>query len=339
MSNGGITEHALAAVVGPHLDGEVNIHGLERLTGGASRETWAFSATGPDGTTRRLILRREPPGTPAFAPVHVPEFDILLAATAAGVPVPHPLFALSEDDGLGGGYVMDHVEGETLGKRVVHEQIYAEARPRLAHQCGVALAHIHSIDLDRFGLRERLPGRGQTALDQLRELEAILDALEVARPILEVGLAWLRDHVPDDAPQRLVHGDFRVGNLIVGPGGLRAVLDWELAHLGNPAEDLGWLCVRAWRFGGAGRVGGCGDVHDLLRGYREGGGNDIPMSDLHFWEVFGTLRWGIICAVQAAQHLSGARRSVELAAIGRRICEVEYDLMGLLEEPLSVGPR
>jgi hypothetical protein len=129
----------------------------------------------------------------------------------------------------------------------------------------------------------------------------------------------------------LVHGDFRLGNLIVGPEGLRAVLDWELTHLGNPAEDLGWLCVKAWRFGAQQPVAGVGSREDLLAAYREAGGADISVAELRWWEVLGTLRWGVICMTQAWAHLSGAHRSVELAAIGRRVCEQEWDLLLLLD--------
>jgi hypothetical protein len=129
----------------------------------------------------------------------------------------------------------------------------------------------------------------------------------------------------------VVHGDFRLGNVLVGDRGLAAVLDWELAHVGDPAEDLGWLCVRAWRFGGAAPVAGLGEREDLLAGYAAAGGRPIDPGVLRWWEVLGTLRWGAICMLQAQVHLSGGSRSVELAAIGRRTCEAEYDLWLLLE--------
>lgn len=146
----------------------------------------------------------------------------------------------------------------------------------------------------------------------------------------ELGLRWLDAHRPPTRPAALVHGDFRLGNLIVGPDGLRAVLDWELVHLGDPLEDLGWLCTRAWRFGEAPAVGGFGSIEQLLAAYRAGGGGDVDPAALHWWQVYGTLRWGVICIGQAAVHLAGLQRSVELAAIGRRVCENEHDLLLLL---------
>jgi len=123
-----------------------------------------------------------------------------------------------------------------------------------------------------------------------------------------------------------------VGNVIVGPEGLRAVLDWELAHVGHPAEDLGWFCVRAWRFGNDDRpAGGLGSRAELLEAYLAAGGAPVHPHDLRFWEVYGTLRWGIMCLLQASYHLSGATRSIELAAIGRRACEMEWALLDLME--------
>jgi hypothetical protein len=133
----------------------------------------------------------------------------------------------------------------------------------------------------------------------------------------------------------VVHGDLRLGNLIAGPDGLRAVIDWEMVHAGSPAEDLGWLCVKAWRFGAGAPVAGLGTREELLAAYQAAGGAEISLDELRWWEILGTLRWGVICMTQAQAHLSGAHRSVELAAIGRRVCEQEWDLLLLLEPPAA----
>jgi hypothetical protein len=165
------------------------------------------------------------------------------------------------------------------------------------------------------------------------------------RPALELGVRWLEAHRGPSAPGVTVHGDFRNGNLLVGPDGLRAVLDWELAHAGDPAEDIGWLCARAWRFGGPGRVGGFGDLPALLESYATAGGDPIDPHRVTWWEAYAAVKWAVICALQASAHLSGATRSVELAAIGRRVCESEWDLfvvLGLapavLEPTPAAGP-
>ena len=149
-------------------------------------------------------------------------------------------------------------------------------------------------------------------------------------PALELGLRWLDQHRPPTGSEAVVHGDYRNGNFVVGRDGLRAVLDWELAHLGDSVEDLGWLCMRAWRFGEDLPVGGFGTREDLLAGYEAEAGRRVDPDTLRWWEAMGTLKWGVICMLQARAHLDGQSRSVELAAIGRRVCETEHDLFLLL---------
>jgi len=174
-----------------------------------------------------------------------------------------------------------------------------------------------------------------TLIDQFR---GVLDMLGEPHPAFELGLRWLTDHAADlpERPPALVHGDFRNGNFIVGPEGLRAVLDWELAHLGDPIEDLGWFCVKSWRFGNvAQRAGGFGPASELLAVYEDATGHPVEPEHLHFWEVFGTLKWGVICEMQTFSHLNGLVRSVELAALGRRVAEQEWDLLELLDPSLG----
>ena len=153
-------------------------------------------------------------------------------------------------------------------------------------------------------------------------------------------MRWLAAHRPESGPRVTVHGDYRMGNFLVGPDGLRGVLDWELAHAGDPAEDIGWLCAPAWRFGGSGDVGGFGALDDLLAAYADAGGDAMTPARVHWWQVYATVKWATICALQASAHLSGATRSVELAAIGRRVCESEWDLFTLLgtPPPPTAGP-
>jgi len=229
-----------------------------------------------------------------------------------------------EGDGLGAPWIVARrVEGETIARRILRDDDYAEARSELAAQCGTALAAIHRVDPDSVtGLEE---------LDQVRQFRDLVDALGRPHPAFELGFRWLEANRPEPSGRAVVHGDFRNGHLIVGPEGLRAVLDWELAHLGDPLEDLGWLCVRAWRFGGAGPVGGFGEREDLFAAYAAAGGRPVDPEVARWWEVLGTLKWGVMCIIQAATHLTGQSRSVELAAIGRRVCEQEYDLLALID--------
>jgi aminoglycoside phosphotransferase (APT) family kinase protein len=317
---------SLTTYVSARLERPVRVSGLARLPGGASRETWAFDAE-VDGRTLPLVLRRDPPGRIVDRGC-AGELRLLRAAAAAGVPVPAARWSESSPDVLGAAFlVMDRVAGETIPRRIMREPELAGARGLLIGQCAAALARVHGVSLEGLDLL----GEPRTPLQLVDAQRQTLDVLGEAHPAFELALRWLRERAPAGRPPGLVHGDFRIGNVIVGPEGLRAVLDWELAHVGDPAEDLGWFCVRAWRFG-ADRLpaGGLGTREELLDAYVAAGGGPVDAADLRFWEVYGTLRWGVMCVIQAAAHLTGAVRSVELAAIGRRACEMEWALLELI---------
>ncbi|HVF33227.1 MAG TPA: phosphotransferase family protein [Acidimicrobiales bacterium] len=301
----------LEAALTARLGGEVT--GLRRMSGGASRETWSFALDG-----ERLILRRDPVGSTRTGGM-LREAALLRAAAEAGVPVPRLIDASDDPSVVGSAFlVMAHVDGETIPRKILRDPEYAGARPLLARQCGEVLAKLHAIPLDQVpGLEDQ---------DQLVQYRAVLDGVDQPHPAFELAFRWLEANRPGSTRRTVVHGDFRNGNVIVGPAGLRAVLDWELAHTGDPMEDLGWLCVKSWRFGVALPVGGFGTYDELVGGY----GEDVDRDALRWWEILGTLKWGIMCIMQAVTHTSGAVRSVELAAIGRRVCEVELDLLEVL---------
>jgi aminoglycoside phosphotransferase (APT) family kinase protein len=299
----------------------VEVRGLRRLSGGASRETWELELHDTaDGRTEPLILQRVRAGTLGGTFSMEAESQLLAAAAERGVPVAQ-VMAASDDPGVVGSpfFVMTRVAGETIARRILRDDEFSTARAALVAQCARALAAIHRIPTDAAPhLR---------AADPVRQLRDLLDVLGQPHPAFELGLRWLDEHRPPAVEPAVVHGDFRMGNLMIGPDGLRAVLDWELAHLGDPIEDLGWLCVRAWRFGSDLPVAGVGDYDELVDAYAEAAGVAVDPAVVRWWEVLGTLRWGVICVLQASSHLSGASRSVELAAIGRRVCENEYDLL------------
>jgi aminoglycoside phosphotransferase (APT) family kinase protein len=290
------------------------IRELHRLSGGASRETWRFLADG-----RPLIVQRQRAGDERDM---LAEAAVVRAAGAGGVPVPELLDARRRDDGMA-FMILEAIEGQTIARKIQRDLEFAEARERLVSDFGRALARIHALD------PAAVPGLHET--DQVVYYTEVLDSLGRPHPVLELVRNWLTDTRPVSERACVVHGDFRLGNVIVGPDGLRAVIDWELAHLGDPMEDLGWLCVRAWRFGGASPVGGLGEYDQLFAAYEAAGGMQVDPVAVHWWEVLGTWKWAIMCIVQASVHLSGAARSHELAAIGRRVCENEYDLLSMLE--------
>lgn len=333
-----------------HTGSDATIEGLRRLSGGASRETWSFDAVHVDGTVEPLVLRRDP-GSTIGSTDRSTEYELLRAAGDAGVAVPAVTFLLDEADDLGAGFVMARIEGETIPRKLLRDPEYATARERMTAQCAEAAAGIHAVPLAAL---PRLARQEPAAL--VHQFRALIDGFGEPHPAFELALRWLEDRAPTlpASEPRLVHGDLRNGNFIVGPEGLRAVLDWELAHLGDPVEDLGWFCVRSWRFGNVDRrAGGFGSAEELLDAYEAACGVRIDAEHLFFWEVFGTLKWGVICQMQAFSHLNGLVRSVELAAIGRRVAETEWDLLVLLhpdaaaeavaalgtDEPTPAGPR
>ena len=311
----------LAQVLRPLLGAATEIDNLRALTGGASRTTWAFEAvTGP--ARRPLILRTGEPDD-VHAGMEL-EAAVQTAAAAAGAPVPDVLIASDSVDALGNPFLIcGEIAGETIVRRI-QRQLDDDGRAALLRQCAQALAAIHRSVADAPGL---------TAQDDVSQWRQRLDEMSDTTATFEWAFRWLAAHRPPPSPPRLVHGDFRMGNLIVAGSDLAAVLDWELVHIGEIYEDLAWFCIRAWRFGApAGMAaGGLGSIDEFVAAYEAAGGAPVDREALRWWLVVATLRWGVICRFQAERHLSGQTRSVELAAIGRRVCETEWDLLDLLE--------
>jgi aminoglycoside phosphotransferase (APT) family kinase protein len=224
---------------------------------------------------------------------------------------------------------MEHVGGDSIAPRVLRREEYGAARVALPAQLGAALAAVHGIDP---GAIDGISGRGDPALEACDMWEAELDRIGEPLPGVEAGLRMLRLERPAPPPApSLVHGDFRLGNFIVDAEGLAAVIDWELCHAGDPAEDIGWLQIRSWRFGNDELpVAGLGGLEPFLDAYEAAGGERPEPERLRWWEAMGNVKWAVICARQAHDHLTGLRASAELASLGRRICEPEWDLLQLL---------
>ena len=315
----------LATALAPVLGAPVEISELRKLTGGASRETWSFAANG-----QRLILRRDPAGRPSAPGVMRREADVMRACTRAGLRAPEVLL---DDDGtlLGtSGLVMRAVPGETIARRILRDDEYAVARKVLVRDLAEFLAGLHTIDPAEVpGVETPDPMAIWEKYQRLSQRSATFARAH----------DWLLEHRPAHVADALIHGDLRMGNVIVGPDGLHAVIDWELIHRGDPHEDLAWLCLKAWRFGEPHEVGGLGSIDELIDAYEHAGGRAVDRTSLHWWLVNKTFTWGVGCMLQADIHLSGRVRSVDLAAVGRRVAEQEWDLVELLAPEACAAAR
>lgn len=307
---------AISARLGEVL-GEPTTGEIRQLSGGASRETYLCACR----LRGELVLQSEHGGKPSGEPPG--QAALLQTAARAGVPVASVVAHGSDDPVLGAAWTLvEALTGTTDPKQIVSAAAANDA-PKLIDSVAQALAAVHRMPVD--------PSLAPPVEDPLAQLRALYERLGEPHPIFEIAFRALG---PDRPPSRrtLVHGDFRMGNLMVDGDRVTGVLDWELAHVGDPVEDLGWVCVPAWRFGRPDLpAGGLGTREQLLAAYAQHSGVTVSMAELRRWELAGTLRWGVICVMQTFTHLSGARRSIEHAVIGRRACEVEWDLLELLD--------
>ena len=244
-----------------------------------------------------------------------------------GAPVPEIIMEFSEGAEIGEGYVMQSVGGETIPRKILRDDSYKNIRNKLPYEIGKSLAQIHKTKLEKLQDLEKI-----TFSESLEKLFIIYESFDQPQPVFDLAFKWLENQKILDYEEVLVHGDYRFGNFIISEKKLESIIDWELAHIGNPMEDLGWLCVRSWRFGNVNkRAAGLGDVDELIAGYEANSKIKIDKSQLDMWQLYGSLKWGIICMVQTFAHLSGAVKSLEKAAIGRRVSETEFDLMNMIK--------
>lgn len=326
------TRAALAATLSRVLrPGE--LQSLARLTGGATKATWSFDWVDARGR-HPLILQQTPPRAQDVGagtrrpPKLTAEEDaaLMVQARAAGVPAPRVLHVLQASNALGSGYITERMGGETLGKRIVADAAFDAVRPRLAAQCGEILAAIHRMPTQGLPFLARLD-----AADELAIYGGLLAEHAFVHPVLSYALRWIGERLPADAPSTVVHADFRTGNLIIDPEeGVRCVLDWEIARVGDPMHDLGVLCMRSWRFGGPGEAGGFGSREDLYAAYERASGTRVDPRRVRFWEAMSNLKWAISCVRRGlARGADGQPASSELAAVGRRLEEPLWDFMTL----------
>ena len=301
---------------------EVGIEGkvsnLEPLTGGASKEIWKFEVSNAKQSTK-MILRR---GSGIEGPLAIKTADearIQKEVIKVGAPVPIILAVSKNEEELGDSYIMHFVEGETIARKILRDKEYKKALPLLAYQCGEAIAKVHNVDIDNFSFLPKKP-----AEDQLEDLYATYQSFEQPSPVFEYAYLWLKEQDFSNFQESLVHGDFRLGNIIVNGEGLQSIIDWELAHIGNPLQDLGWVCGNSWRFGKSDKVvGGFGELEDLLEGYNSISKLKVNKEMVKCWQVFGTFRWGVICLIQAYAHLNGTINSIEKAELAEEFLKLK----------------
>lgn len=313
--------------------GSGTLSSLTRLSGGASMESWSFDWTGPAGT-RGHVLRRAPnadyvAGRP-FG--HEVEAALVGAAHAAGVKAPAVVAVLADGDGLGDGYVMQRVAGE-----VDPGAILAAPPPSLIADLGRELAHIHA--LPDAAVPAAVPLLDTAAA--LAELRARFATYGGDRPVIALAIKWCEDHLPPPvAPPVLVHGDYRMGNILVDDDGLAAVLDWELAHRGDHHEDLAYGCMTVWRFARPDRPAfGVGPVEEFFAAYAAAGGAPVDPARFRFWLIYRTLWWALGCLGMGAAWRDHVDRSLERVVVARRTAEQELDLLMLLESDAPHAAR
>ena len=295
--------------------------GLERLTGGATMESWRFSADDAAFVLRRAPSEQAMEGR-AFG--HDVEAQVIAAAHEAGVLAPEVLTVLEPSDGLGSGFVMRALPG-TSDPRTILEMDDPDA---ILRECAEQLATIHAVP--RNELPEGIPF--DTVESTLDTFEEQFRAGGGDRPIIALALNWLRSHAVAIEGPVLVHGDFRMGNILARNSHLTGVLDWELAHLGDYHEDLAYACMAVWRFHRVERTAmGLGALDTFLDAYSAAGGRAVDPERFHFWLVYRTCWWALGCLGMGSTWREGADRTLERAIISRRTSEQELDLLLLLE--------
>ena len=323
---------ALEARLAAETGRTVAVSAIEPLGGGACQDNYRVDLDLADGGGPRvMVLRGDARRSLAGSIDRRAEFAVISAAVAAGVRTPAARFLMEDLVRPGAwAYLLEWADGVAIGRRVLRDADLAEARRGLAATVGRELARIHSITPDRTPLPfDAAPD----TMDGLRFARESVASLREPRPALSIALRWLAEHPPEGREIVLVHGDFRTGNFMVTPAGLSAVLDWEFARWGSPAEDLAWIQMRTWRFNSNKLpVGGFGRRDDLYEAYEKASGRAVSRRDVHYHEVLGNVRWAAGCVQQGERYLSGEEQDLELIAIPRRAVEMEFEALRLIEK-------
>jgi aminoglycoside phosphotransferase (APT) family kinase protein len=326
----------LRDMVGPALGqdaADLTIQNLRELRRTLRRVTWAFDAVTRHGSYALILQAPRGEAKGHFAR----QARVQAVGAACGVPTPRVLASDDTGDALGHPFLLSElVKGEAEYRDIVRRLDSADpngGRARLLQQCAFALAAIHRIDA--HSPERELPR-------QLELCRAKLDALGPATgATFEWAFRWLSARQPPPSTPVLVHGDYRIGNLLADGADLTGVLGWEFVHFGAACEDLAWFCVRAGRFGAPAALGagGLGSIESFLHAYEDASGTVVDRADFRWWQVRATLLWGLRLRGQSQQWLTQQQQSggarvpaMRLARVGRHVCEAEWDLLDLLDD-------
>ena len=309
---------------------EVTVEEGNLLNGGAIQENRALTVTicsGKFSGIHEMVLRAEAVSRIEESRPLAQQFALLKVAEAAGVTVPKPFWYCSDVEIIGKPfYLMKRVEGESLGNRITREG----EKPNLAAALGRELASIHSIKLPQKQLGFLKIVSSSPALEAIGKYRAYLDELPEPHPVLEWTLRWLENRSPSMGETVLCHRDFRTGNYMVHQGVITGVLDWEFAGCGDPHEDIAWFCERCWRFSAPElEAGGIAARNVFYAAYENASGRKLDNDLVTYWEIMAHVRWAVIALQQSMRHRSNQEPSLELALIGRRLAELEYECLRL----------
>lgn len=318
------------------LGADCEVTALDRLTGGTVQDNWRVDAL-VAGESRRFVLRTGRAVGVADSLAAPAEFSVLRAAAAAGVRVPVPIAACADDSVTGAPFfVMEYVDGESRPWKLQRDAAVMAQGDALLEEIGVQLGRLQTVRPGAGGLDALGSPPRDIAREQVATMRAYLDTHEHPHPAIEYALRWLEVNAPRATAPVLCHGDFRFGNVMIGGGAVRAILDWELARWGDEHEDLGWFCMRFFRFGRPDLAGGgLGRRSALLRGWTSARGVAPDPVAIRYWDIMANTRWAVVSLQQVARHVSGREPSLELALVGLGTAEMELEALSLVARELG----
>lgn len=317
----------------------VTVTNLRRIPGGASRETWSFDAAWEEDRapcSGGFILRRDPDAS-LLETDREREFRIYRALADSPVPVPRALWLESDPAWLDRPFfVMERIDGCWTSAEVLLDPRMERVRPAVAERKLAILAEIHRFDWQAHDL-EFLgvpPSPDVCATRELAHWRGVICAETLEpQPVLEAAMNWLAAHPPPPAQRiALVHGDYRTGNFLFDRrGAIRGILDWEMAHLGDPLEDVAWMCQKSWQYARDGRPGGLFSREEAYAGYAAASGLTVDPAAVRWWEVLANVKLAAIFLTGARSFVEGRTNEILMAVVGRMVPPLEAELLDLLD--------